>query len=172
MAHVEPGGSWRPLWLAAAALAVLGALELLLPAPDLPGPVWALGAVAVLGVAGAVCAAARRAWTLRVDDEALTVGRERVPLTDVDAAHLRAVRAGTAGVDAGAAVLGGGWSVPRGRTGLPLRLADGRTVLVPTRDPAVLGDVLLGAARGSGTSQPPEPTAPDGEPHGRRTLGR
>jgi hypothetical protein len=171
MAHVEPGGSWRPLWLAAAALAVLGALELLLPAPDLPGPVWALGAVAVLGVAGAVCAAARRAWTLRVDDEALTVGRERVPLTDVDAAHLRAVRAGTAGVDAGAAVLGGGWSVPRGRTGLPLRLADGRTVLVPTRDPAVLGDVLLGAARGSGTSQPPEPTAPDGEPHGRRTLG-
>ena len=172
MSHVEPGGSWRPFWLAAAALAVLGGLELLLPAPDLPPLLWVLAAVAVLGVAGAVCSAARRAWTLRVDDEALTVGRERVPLADVDTVHLRAVRAGTAGVDAGAAVLGGGWSVPRGRTGLPLRLADGRTVLVPTRDPATLGDVLLGAVPGSGTSQAPDPTAPGGELHGRRTLGR
>ena len=41
-------------------------------------------------------------------------------------------------MDAGAPVLGGGWIVPRGRTGLPLRLADGRTVLVPTRRPAAL----------------------------------
>ncbi len=85
MSHVEPGGSWRPLWLAAAALAVLGGLELLLPAPDLPPLGWVLAAVAVLGVTGAVCSAARRAWTLRVDDEALTVGRERAILETLTA---------------------------------------------------------------------------------------
>jgi hypothetical protein len=68
-----------------------------------------------------------------------------VPLADVDAAHLRAVGAGTAGVDAGAPVLGGGWSLPRGRSGLPLRTTDGRTVLVPTRDPAALFRALLAA---------------------------
>jgi hypothetical protein len=171
MSYVEPGGSWRPLWSAAAALAVLGVLDLLLPGPGLPPLAWALGAVAVLGAVAAACSAARRVWTVRVGpagpDGTLSVGRERVRLADVDAAHLRAVREGTAGVDAGAPVLGGGWSVPRGRTGLPLRLTDGRTVLVPTRDPVALGAALLA----SGTSQPPDPATPDGRPGDRRTLG-
>jgi hypothetical protein len=89
---------------------------------------------------------ARRVWTVRVDgradDAALTVGRERVPLAEVDLAHLGE---GTGGVDAGAPVLGGGWSLPKGRTGLPLRLTDGRTVLVPTRDPSALRAALVGA---------------------------
>ncbi|TFV53872.1 hypothetical protein E4P41_20690, partial [Geodermatophilus sp. DF01-2] len=57
---------------------------------------------------------------------------------------------GTAGADAGAPVLGGGWSMPRGRAGLPLRLVDGRTVLVPTRDPAALSAALLGAVPDTG----------------------
>jgi hypothetical protein len=104
---------------------------------------------AVLGVVAGNTLMARRAWTVRVDargaDPALTAGRERVPLADVDAAHLRAVAEGTAGVDAGAPVLGGGWSLPRGRSGLPLRTTDGRTVLVPTRDPAALSRALLAA---------------------------
>jgi hypothetical protein len=73
-------------------------------------------------------------------DGALTVGRERIPLTDIDVGHLREV---DSGVDAGAPVLGGGWSLPRGRTGLPLKLTDGRTVLVPTRDPAALYEALM-----------------------------
>jgi hypothetical protein len=68
------------------------------------------------------------------------VGRERIARSDIDADHLRAV---DSGVDAGASVLGGGWSIPKGRTGLPLKLADGRTVLVPTRDPAALRAALL-----------------------------
>ncbi len=173
--HVEPGGSWRPFRLAAAGLAVLLVLDAVLPGPGVPPLVWALAAVAVLGVVAAGCSARRRVWTVRVEgsgpDAALSVGRERVLLTDVDAAHLRAVRAGTAGVDAGAPVLGGGGSLPRGRSGLPLRLTDGRTVLVPTRDPAALGAVLLGAVPGSGTSQAPDPATGDGEPPGRRTLG-
>jgi two-component system OmpR family sensor kinase len=78
-------------------------------------------------------------------DEGRPLERERVALADVDAGHLRAVREGAAGADAGAPVLGGGWSLPRGRSGLPLRLADGRTVLVPTRDPAALFRALLAA---------------------------
>jgi hypothetical protein len=73
------------------------------------------------------------------------VGRERVARSDIDAEHLAGV---DSGVDAGAPVLGGGWSIPRGRTGLPLRLSDGRTVLVPTRDPAALRAALL-ARRGT-----------------------
>jgi hypothetical protein len=129
----------------AGVLGLVLVLDLGLPGPDVP---WGL-AGAVLGAVAGNTLMARRAWTVRVDaggaDPALTVGRERVPLADVDAAHLRAVAEGTAGVDAGAPVLGGGWSLPRGRSGLPLRTTDGRTVLVPTRDPAALSRALLGA---------------------------
>ena len=110
--------------------------------------------------------AALRALGVRVDvdgpDAALAVGRERVPLADVDAAHLRAVREGEAGVDAGAPVLGGGWSVPKGRAGLPLKLSDGRTVLVPTRDPDALSAAILAAA----------PDAADGSSGSQGTLDR
>jgi hypothetical protein len=129
----------------AGVLGLVLVLDPVLPGPDVP---WGL-AGAVLGAVAGNTLMARRAWTVRVDaggaDPALTVGRERVPLADVDAAHLRAVAEGTAGVDAGAPVLGGGWSLPRGRSGLPLRTTDGRTVLVPTRDPAALSRALLGA---------------------------
>jgi hypothetical protein len=138
--YVELGGSWRPLWIVAAAFGVFLVLELLLPGGDLPALVWVLVILAVLGIVAGGCRSARRIWTVRVDDSALTVGRERVPLAEVDAEHLASV---DSGVDAGAPVLGGGWSMPRGRTGLPLKLTDGRTVLVPTRDPAALRAALL-----------------------------
>jgi hypothetical protein len=163
--YVEPGGSWRPFWLVAAFLAVLLVLDLALPGADVPAVVWVLCVVAVLGVVAGGVVSARRVWTVRVDtdgpDAALSVGREQVALADVDVAHLRAVRDGEAGVDAGAPVLGGGWSVPRGRTGLPLRLTDGQTVLVPTRDPAALTTALLAGAAGT----------PDGSSGSQGTLG-
>ncbi len=145
--YVEPGASWRPLWLVAGALGLVLVLDLALPGPDVPPLVRVLAVLVVLGVVAAGVVSARRAWTVRLDAEgsALVVGPERVPLADVDAAHLRAVGAGRAGVDAGAPVLGGGWSLPRGRAGLPLRTTDGRTVLVPTRDPAALSRALLAA---------------------------
>jgi hypothetical protein len=162
MSYVEPGGSWRPFWLVAAFLVVLIGLDLALPGTDVPAWVWALCVVAVLGVVAGGVLSARRVWTVRVDtdgpDAALSVGRERVPITDVDAGHLRAVRDGEAGVDAGAPVLGGGWSVPKGRAGLPLRLTDGRTVLVPTRDPAALTSAILAAVG----SRPDTPDGPSG----------
>lgn len=145
--YVEPGGSWRTFWLVAAFLAALLVLSLVLPGADVPAVVWVIGDLAVLGIVAAGTVSARRVWTVRVTgegpDAALSVGAERVLLADVDAGHLRAVRNGEAGVDAGAPVLGGGWSVPRGRTGLPLRLSDGRTVLVPTRDPGALSTAVL-----------------------------
>jgi hypothetical protein len=138
--YVEPGGSWRPFCLTAGALGVFLVLDVMLPGGDVPALYWAVAIVAVLGVVAVGCLSSRRVWTVHLDDDGLSVGRERVQLRDVDALHLRAV---DSGVDAGAPVLGGGWSLPKGRTGLPLRLGDGRTVLVPTRDPAALRAALL-----------------------------
>lgn len=138
---IEPGGSWRPLWLVAGALALFVALDLALPGGDVPVLLWVVALAGVLGVVGIGCLSAQRLWTVRVDDDGLSVGRETVRYGDVDLEHLLAV---DAGVDAGAPVLGGGWSLPRGRTGLPLKLTDGRTVLVPTRDPAPLYEALVG----------------------------
>jgi hypothetical protein len=137
--YVEPGGSWRPFWLVVGAMAIFVVLELVFPGNDLPVPLWAAALGTVLGIVGTGTVQARRMWTVRVDD-GLTVGRECVAFSDIDVDHLRAV---DSGVDAGAPVLGGGWSLPRGRTGLPLKLADGRTVLVPTRDPAALYEALM-----------------------------
>ena len=163
--YIEPGGSWRPFWAIAAFLVLLVGLSFALPGAGVPALVWLIAFVAVLGVVGGATLSARRVWTVRVDrdgpDATLSVGRERIDLADVDADHLRAVRAGEAGVDAGAPVLGGGWSVPRGRTGLPLRLTDGRTVLVPTRDPGALVAALLEGAGGD---------TPEGDSGSRRTL--
>ena len=146
--YVEPGGSWRPFWLVAAALAVFLVLDLVFPGPDIPSLWWLVAIVAVLGIIAGGTMSARRLWTVRVDRDALAVGRERVAHSDIDAEHLREV---DSGVDAGAPVLGGGWSIPKGRTGLPLKLADGRTVLVPTRDPAALRAALL---ESQGTLEP------------------
>ena len=135
MSYVEPGGSWRSFWIVGAVCAAFVALDVVLPGPDIAPLVWALFLVAVLGIVAAGTLSARRIWTVRVDDAGLSVGRESVFFPDIDGAHLREV---DSGVDAGAPVLGGGWSLPRGRTGLPLKLTDGRTVLVPTRDPRAL----------------------------------
>jgi hypothetical protein len=140
--YVEPGGSWRAFWIVAAAMGAFLVLDLVLPGGDLPPLLWAIALMTVLGIVAAGCRSARRMWTVRVDDRALSVGLERVPLSDVDVGRLRAVESGA---DAGAEVLGGGWSLPRGRTGLPLRLAGGRSVLVPTRDPVALRSALLAA---------------------------
>ena len=161
--YVEPGGSWRPFWLITGFLVLLFLLDEVVLGGGAPALVWVLAFVVVPGVVAGGTLSARRVWTVRVDragpDPALRVGRECVPLADVDTAHLLAVREGTAGVDAGAPVLGGGWTVPRGRTGLPLRLTDGRTVLVPTRSPAALATALVD---GTPDDTPDGPTGPRG----------
>jgi hypothetical protein len=138
--HVEPGATWQPFWLIAAVLGTLLVLDLVLPGPDVPPLLWLLALVGVLGPVAAGTLSARRIWTVRVDGDGLAVGRDRVLLPDIDVDHLSAVESG---VDAGAPLLGGGWSLPKGRTGLPLRRTDGTTVLVPTRDPAALRTAVL-----------------------------
>ena len=157
-AYVEPGGSWRPFWLVAAALAVFLVLDLMLPGGDVPALLWVVAIVAVLGIVALGTLSARRVWTVQVDDDGLSVGREQLRLADIDVDHLSAV---DSGVDAGAPVLGGGWSLPRGRTGLPLKLTDGRTVLVPTRDPRALYTALMTRVG----------ETPDSAPGSRGTLG-
>ena len=133
--YVEPGGSWRPLWIVAGVCVAFVALDVVLPGADIAPLVWVLFLVAVLGTVALGCLSARRVWTVRVEgrgpDGALTVGRERVRLSDVDAVHLRAV---DSGVDAGAPVLGGGWSLPRGTEPVPIRLTDGSVVMGWARD--------------------------------------
>jgi hypothetical protein len=148
--YVEPGGSWRPFWLIAAALAALLVLDLVLPGRDIPPLLWVVAIVSVLGVVAIGTVSAQRVWTVRVEDDALVVGPERLPWADVDVAHLREI---TSGADTGAPVLGGGATLPRGRTGLPLRLTDGRSVLVPSRDPAALLTAVIEATEGRSGSQ-------------------
>ena len=148
--YVEPGGSWRPFWLIAAAMAVLLVLDLALPGRDVPPLLWLVAIVSVLGVVAIGTASAQRVWTVRVEDEALVVGPERLPWADVDVPHLAEI---TSGADTGAPILGGGATLPRGRTGLPLRLTDGRSVLVPTRDPAALLTAVIDATGGHPGSQ-------------------
>jgi hypothetical protein len=144
----------------AGTVALFVVLEVALPGSDLPWVMWPVLGV-VLGIVAAGCLSARRIWTVRVDDAGLAVGRERVVFSDIDVAHLRAV---DSGVDAGAPVLGGGWSLPKGRTGLPLKLTDGRTVLVPTRNPAALYEALM-----TGVGELPADT-PHGPPGSQGTL--
>jgi len=140
--YVEPGGSWRPVRIVAGALGLFVVLDPALPGPGVPPWLWAPAVVGVLGATWVGCLAARRIWTVRVGADGLSVGPEVVRLADVDTAHLTTVEGG---VDAGAPVLGGGWTLPPGRSGLPLRLHEGRTVLVPTRDPVALRAALLAA---------------------------
>jgi uncharacterized membrane protein YccC len=49
-AYVEHGGSWRPFWLVAGALAGFLVLDVVLPGGDLPPLLWVVALVAVLGL--------------------------------------------------------------------------------------------------------------------------
>ena len=108
-------GSWRPFWLVAAALAVFLVLDLRrCPAVTSRRCCGWSAIVAVLGHRRrrhAVGPPRSGRCGSRPTAGRVAVGRERVPLTDIDAAHLREV---DSGVDAGAPVLGGGWSLPQG----------------------------------------------------------
>ncbi len=111
--YVEPGGSWRRFWALVVVFVVLGVLDRVLPGAGVPPLLWVIALVAVLGIAAAGVLAAGRTWTVTVagcgPDAVLTVGREQLPLAEVD---LDALRAGSTGVDVGAPVLGGGAALP------------------------------------------------------------
>lgn len=116
---------------------------------SLPGPDHVLAWLAVIPLVAGVFAlsvlAGRRVWSVEVGEDDLRVGQDRLALSAIDARHLQAMAEGSdvGGVDTGARVLGGGWSVPKGRVGLPVRRNDGASMLVPSRDPESLRRALL-----------------------------
>ena len=130
--YAERGSSWWPL-LWGPVFAVAGGLV-----EATTGPVHVL-AWTVVGVALAVAAAVwvqarRQAFSVRLTHEVLYQGREELAVARI--ADIEDV-----GPPLGARVLGGGWTVPKRFTEVPLRLRDGSVVLAWARNP----DALRGA---------------------------
>jgi hypothetical protein len=131
----EAGSSWWPvLW--GPLFAVVGAaLE------ATTGPVHWLPWLVVAGVlgGGAVVwvSARRKVYLVRLTTKALTQGREQLAVADIAAVT-------DVGTPAGTRVLGGGWTVPRKTTDIPVRLTDGTVVLAWARDDDGLRDALRG----------------------------
>ena len=144
MTYHEAGASWRPLSITLALLAGAVLLDVILPGPD-HVLAWLAVIPLVAGVFALGVLAGRRVWSVEINEDDLRVGHDRLALSAIDAGHLQAMAGGddVGGVETGAQVLGGDWSVPKGRVGLPLRRTDGASLLVPTRDPESLRRALL-----------------------------
>ncbi|MCP2165980.1 hypothetical protein [Goodfellowiella coeruleoviolacea] len=129
----ERGASWWPvLWGPAFALVGLGAEA----ATGGGHPVvWLLTGLALAVAAAVWVQARRRVCSVELTPFTLRQGREVLPV-----ARIAAVT--DVGLPAGAAVLGGGWTPPRGTTGLPVRLDTGVVVLAWARDLAGLRAAL------------------------------
>lgn len=135
---------WGLLALTVAALAAGFVVDLVTGGGGAHALGWLLAVLLVGGTVAVGCYARVRAGALYLTPGALRVGREVLPLAQLDAGMLREVdRIG--GPQAGARILGGALSLPAGRAPLPLRLTDGSTVVVPSRDPDALRAALLGA---------------------------
>ncbi len=135
----ESGSSWWPiLWGPAFALA--GYLIELITGPASVG-LWTivglgLTLAAFLWVYGRV-----KVGSVRLTTEEAQFGREQLPIAMIEACK-------DVGAPTGARVLGGGWSVPKGTTAVPLRLLDGTVVLGWARDPEALLAALSRVVRG------------------------
>ena len=132
--YAEAGSSWWPvLWGPVFAL-VGGLVE------ATTGPVhlieWVVVGIALAGAAAVWVQARRRVHSVRLTGETLHQGREELPVARI--AEIEDV-----GPPLGARVLGGGWTVPKRFTEVPLRLRDGSVVLAWARNP----DGLRGALR-------------------------
>jgi hypothetical protein len=131
--YAEPGSSmWPVLW--GPAFALIGALVELAS-----GPVhvlaWVVIGIVLAGLAMVWVSARRRVCAVRLTTSALTQGRE-----SLDVAKLAEVD--DVGASIGSRVLGGGWSVPRKFTEVPVKLDDGSTVLAWARDGDALREAL------------------------------
>jgi len=127
----EPGSTWWPVaW--GPGFALVGALV-----ETLSGPVHVVAWIAVGVALGAIFAlwvtARRRTRAVHVTADELVQGGERTPVASLASVEPEDT--------AGGQVLGGGFAVPRGFTGVPLRLVDGRVVVAWARD----GDGLRAA---------------------------
>ena len=131
--YSEAGASWWPLvW--GPAFAVLGVgVELI------TGPVsvlfWSLVAFGLLIPTALWVQGRQRLLSVRLTPSALREGREVVRVSDI---------AEVDGVEprAGATILGGGWDIPKGTTGVPIKMVDGTVVLGWARDADALRQAL------------------------------
>ncbi|MFT7836295.1 DUF3093 family protein [Saccharothrix sp. BKS2] len=140
--YAEPGASWWPLlWgpvfalLGFAVEALTGAVRPLL---------WVVVALALVLPTLVWVQGRRRVYEVRLTPAALHQGREELPVRDI---------AEVEGVErrAGARVLGGGWTLPRGTGPVPVRLADGTVVTAWARDADALRAAVARLLPTSGT---------------------
>jgi hypothetical protein len=127
--YAEPGSTWWPLlWGPVFALAGAGV-------EALSGPVhvldWVVVAVLLFGIALLWVHARRRVCSVVLTANALHQGREPLPTSEI-------AQVDDVGMPVGARVLGGGWTVPKKFTEVPLRLADDTVVLAWAKDPDAL----------------------------------
>jgi len=131
--YVEAGSSWWPvLWGPIFALVGAGV-------EATTGPVHAI-AWTVVGLGLAVVAvvwvqARRKICSVQLTGDTLHQGREELPVE-------RIAEVEDVGPPLGARVLGGGWTVPKRFTEVPLRLRDGSVVLAWAKNPDALRAAL------------------------------
>lgn len=130
MIFAEPGSTWWPLaW--GPGLAAVGVALDLAGGQVVQVVLWLPVAVLFTLVSAVWVAARRRMRSVSLTSTTLRQGREELAVVDID-------DIGEAGPAMGAVVLGGGWLVPNGTDGVPLRLRDGRSVLAWARDAGTL----------------------------------
>ncbi|WP_460402032.1 hypothetical protein [Actinophytocola sediminis] len=121
----EAGSTWWPVLWGPLFAAIGAGVE------AMTGPVhWLPWIVVGLGLGGGAIiwvSARRKVYLVRLTTGTLTQGREQLRVADI--AEVTDV-----GVPVGAKVLGGGWTVPRKTSSVPLRLAGGSVVLAWARD--------------------------------------
>lgn len=97
---------------------------------------WALAAVLVVGIDALVVHAARSLRSITVTDDALTVGEDVLPRNEILGVRISD--------DENLPILGRrvGEGMPRGTTGIALQLTEDRGIVVATRHPQRLAEVL------------------------------
>ncbi len=120
--------SWGPLFAAAGVLleVTTGAVHWLQ---------WFAVAMVLFGGGVVWVSARRKVYLVRLTTGTLTQGREKLDVEKIAAVT-------DVGTPAGAPILGGGWTVPRRTTAVPVRLGDGGVVLAWARDDDGLREAL------------------------------
>ena len=134
--YVEPARSYAGVWIAAAGLLAACLLDTAMTHSLVHLVGWIVAAVIVLGIYVLAVRTARKLRTVVVTDADVSVGTasiERASIVGIER-----------DVDAARPVLGQqpGAGPARGVGGLTVVLADGSRIVVPTRNPAALADVL------------------------------
>ncbi|MFL6140795.1 MAG: hypothetical protein ACJ72N_02850 [Labedaea sp.] len=137
----EPGSTWWPvLW--GPAFAGLGAgVEAMSGRPHLAG--WLVVGVGLAGLAALWVRSRRRLLSVSLTADELVQGQESLAVRRIADVVADQDDPADGAAPVGARVLGGGWTVPRKLTGVPLRLDDGSVVLAWARD----GERLRSALR-------------------------